>query len=58
MSNFSVVRLMDDFGRVTIPKDMREKFGMYPKDKVELEFTDKGILVKAYEEDEKTTRRK
>lgn len=50
------IRQIDDLGRIVIPKDLRNQYGIKPGDRICIEATDNGIIIKtkggSYERDE------
>ena len=46
MKLIGIIKTVDKFGRVSIPKDLRELFGLY--DKAELIPTEEGLLIRRY----------
>ena len=44
----SVVKKIDDLGRITLPREFRMKFGIYNQGPVTMELTEDGILIKPY----------
>ena len=50
------IRQIDDLGRIVIPKDLRNQYGIKPGDRICIEAGDKGILIKgegdSYDRDE------
>lgn len=57
---FSVLKKMDNLGRIVIPAVFREKYGIEYNESVELVPTEQGILIKAAKKEEhlKKLRRK
>lgn len=47
MTNIGIVRKVDSFGRVTLPKDFRRVFCLDKDDKVEILATEQGILLRS-----------
>ena len=48
MRSTGIVRQIDEVGRVVLPKEFREIYGMGSKDSVEILSTDDGLLLKKY----------
>ena len=48
MKKESVVRKIDEFGRLTLPKDMRKKLKIKEEEFIELVLDDEGILLKKH----------
>jgi len=44
--NYSVIRRVDNLGRVVLPKDMRGFLDICPQDFIEFEVTKEGIMLK------------
>jgi transcriptional pleiotropic regulator of transition state genes len=42
------VRVLDELGRVVIPKDVRSELGITPGTTMEIHVTDRGILLRPY----------
>ena len=42
---YRVFRQIDELGRVVIPKELRERFGMKSGDEVMIEFDEDGIII-------------
>lgn len=42
---YRVFRQVDELGRVVIPKELREKFGMKTGDEVMIEYNEGGIII-------------
>ena len=47
---FKVEKRIDNLGRIVLPKDMRDYYGINLNDKLLLVATDKGILISAKNE--------
>ena len=47
--NVSIVRKLDELGRVVIPKEMRERFDINEKDPIEIYVDGSSIILKKYE---------
>ena len=52
----TIIRQIDTIGRIVIPKDLREQYGIKPGEKLYFEAYDNGILIHregyAYRDDE------
>ena len=48
MSNISIVRRIDDLGRLVIPKEMRKSLGIKEGDFIDINLTEDGVLIKPY----------
>ncbi len=48
---FGFVRMVDKFGRIVIPKDLRVRYGMEDYSKIVIIATDEGIIIKPYTND-------
>ena len=48
MTKLSVVRKIDEFGRITLPKDMRKKLQIKDDEFIELVFENDGIVLKKH----------
>ena len=48
MTKLSVVRKIDEFGRITLPKDMRKKLKIKDDEFIELVFENDGIVLKKH----------
>lgn len=44
-----IIRQTDELGRIVIPKSLRKKFGIIPKDAMEIYTEDSFIILKKYE---------
>jgi AbrB family looped-hinge helix DNA binding protein len=42
---YRVFRQIDELGRIVIPKELRERFGMKSGDEVMIEFDEDGIII-------------
>lgn len=49
MKATSIIRRIDDFGRVVIPKEIRRNYGIKAGDEMEIFTTEKGIVFAPYE---------
>jgi len=50
MKSTGIVRRVDELGRVVIPIEMRNKFGIAEKDPIEIYVDGSSIILKKYEE--------
>ena len=41
----TIIRQIDELGRIVIPKDLREQYGIKPGDKLYFDAYDNGILI-------------
>lgn len=48
MRSTGIVRPIDDVGRVVLPKELREVYGIGSRDSVEIISTEDGMLIKKY----------
>ena len=48
MKSLGVVRQIDDLGRIVVPKEMRTRLGMEPKDPVEILVEKDRIVIRKY----------
>lgn len=50
------IRQIDDLGRIVIPKDLRNQYGIKPGDRIYIEASDSGIIIRGdgcnYERDD------
>lgn len=42
---FSIEKVLDNLGRIVLPKDLREYYGFAPNDKLDIIPTEVGILI-------------
>lgn len=49
MKSTGIVRRVDELGRVVIPIELRNKFGIYEKDPIEIFVDGSSIVLKKYE---------
>jgi len=50
MKSTGIVRRVDELGRVVIPIELRNKFGIYEKDPIEIFVDGSSIILKKYEQ--------
>ena len=54
------IRQIDDLGRIVIPKDLRNQYGIKPGDRICIEASDSGIIIRGgecgYEQDEQVNK--
>ena len=48
----SIVKRIDDLGRITVPREFRMKFSIHEYDPIVMELTENGILIKPYRKSE------
>lgn len=48
MKATGILRMIDQLGRIVVPKELRDSFNIEEKDKLEIFVTDEGILLKKY----------
>lgn len=53
---FTIIRRVDELGRLVLPIDLRKHFGITPGDPVLLSDTEKGILISKHRGDEESCR--
>ena len=49
MKSTGIVRRVDELGRVVIPSELRNKFGIFEKDPIEIYVDGSSIILKKYE---------
>lgn len=49
MKSTGIIRRVDELGRVVIPIELRNKFGIYEKDPIEIFVDGSNIILKKYE---------
>ena len=49
MKSTGIIRRVDELGRVVIPIELRNKFGIYEKDPIEIFVDGSSIILKKYE---------
>ena len=48
--SLGTIRTIDDLGRIVLPRQIRDKLGIHPKDSLEIRTNGQTILLKKYEE--------
>ena len=48
--SLGTIRTIDDLGRIVLPRQIRDKLGIHPKDSMEIRTNGQTILLKKYEE--------
>lgn len=48
--SLGTIRTIDDLGRIVLPREIRNKLGIHPKDSMEIRTSGQTILLKKYEE--------
>ena len=48
----SIVKRIDDLGRITVPREFRMKFSIHEYDPIVMKLTENGILIKPYRKTE------
>ena len=49
MKSTGIIRLLDELGRIVIPKELREKFKLKEKDPIEIFVEGSNIILRKYE---------
>lgn len=49
MKSLGIVRQVDELGRIVLPKELRLKFNIFPKDPLEIYTDNDKIILKKYE---------